>query len=310
MTTLKPALTLDQQIDRLVKVHNVSITDRNHAKEILNRVNYYRLSAYGVGLRDPDNPEKYVHGVTLQSLFNLYCFDSQFRNNLIHTIEQLEIQLRSQVSYCLAINYGPDGYMNHNNFRQIKRKREKVLIHENIIQSFQKEVKRQANVPFVKHHSVKYDGNFPIWVAIELFSFGNLCSLYSIMKSPDQKAIAQQYDTSSKYLKSWILALVEVRNICAHYTRLYNLPLKQTPSLYSENECYRQEINKIFPVLLVVKRMLKNNEQWASFYRDITKTLDKYKDDINFSFMGFPENWQYILESPLTIPRREKTQDD
>ena len=52
------------------------------------------------------------------------------------------------------------------------------------------------HLPFVKHHIEKYDGKFPIWVAVELFSFGQLSYLYSIMKSKDKKSVAKQYECS------------------------------------------------------------------------------------------------------------------
>ena len=59
MHELKPALTYNQQIDRLKNVHNLSITDDAAALEILKKVNYYRLSAYGLGLTKKDDKEKY-----------------------------------------------------------------------------------------------------------------------------------------------------------------------------------------------------------------------------------------------------------
>ena len=55
MTQLKPALTYDEQIDRLKNVHNLLIPDEKIAREILMRVNYYRLSAYGIGLVKKDD---------------------------------------------------------------------------------------------------------------------------------------------------------------------------------------------------------------------------------------------------------------
>ena len=292
---LKPALTYAQQIDRLIEVHNLTINDRTEAEEIIKIVNYYRLSAYGIGLKKPFDKEQYRDGITLQMLFDLYCFDSQFKNNLIHTIEQLEIQLRTQISNYLALKYGPEGYMDSSNFLDIKNRMGKS-VHAGVIEHFQSEVKRQKNVPFVKHHLDKYEGHFPVWVAVELFTFGNLSSLYSIMKAEDQKNIADLYQTKPKYLKSWILSLVEIRNICAHYTRLYNLPLKQTPFLYKEHRVYRQQhSNKIFPVLLVIKRMLNSNSQWKALLHDICDTIDKYQSVICFSFMGFPQDWRNIL---------------
>lgn len=291
---LKPALTYDEQIERLVNYHKLQIDDKVYAKTVLKKVNYYRLSGYGIGLRKSNNKEHYIEGVTLEHLFQLYCFDSQFKNNLIRTIEQIEIELRTQISYHLSTKYGPDVLMNENNFVSKKNKNGQS-IYSLIINNLDNEIKRQKNKPFVKHHIKKYDGKFPIWVSIELMSFGNLSSLFSILKNEDQKSIAALYNTDSIYLKNWILCLVEVRNICAHYTRLYNMPLKENPRLYKENIKYKGKQNKVFPILLIIKRMLDSNAQWISLLNDIKKTFKKFEGFFNLSYMGFPENWEDIL---------------
>lgn len=295
MAELKQALSYQDQIKRLVSKHNLKIDNNDAALEILKKVNYYRLSGYGIGLKKKNNWEEYREEITLEWLFDLYCFDSKFKNDLIQTIEHLEIQFRTQISYQLAMNYGADGYLNPDNF--IRKENHGKDIHEITLEKFRNEVIRQQKVPFVRHHLNKYCGRFPIWVATELFSFGMLTSLFSILKENDRKAIAALYDAEPDHLNSWMLSLLEVRNICAHYTRLYNLPLKQTPHLYKENMSYRQKINKIFPVLLVIKRILNSNDQWRSFLRDIEDTIHRYEHVICFPFMGFPKDWKEVLSA-------------
>lgn len=296
MAELKKALTYDEQIDRLKTVHNLTISDNAVALEILNKVNYYRLSAYGLGLTKKEDKEQYVDGITLEHIYRLYQFDSIFRNQLIHVIEYLEIQLRTQLSNYLALKYGSAGYINPNNFENMQFKTGES-IYANIIDNFQKEVEHQKNVPFVKHHMEKYGGHFPVWVAIELFTFGNLASLFSIMKKEDQKEIAKLYNTEPRYLESWILALVEIRNICAHYSRLYNMPLKQTPHLYPEYQKYRScKRNKVFPALLVIKRMLGKDPLWTEYATQLKQLMDEYSDVVNLSFIGFPLEWKSVLD--------------
>lgn len=295
MVELKKALTYEEQIERLVTAHNLTISDKSKAISILTKVNYYRLSAYGLGLMKEDDKEKYVDGITLESLYRLYVFDSLFRNLLIHTIENIEIQLRTQLSNHIALKYGSEGYVEINNFT-MKKTKDGKLIHSTIIESFHKECERQRNIPFVKHHREKYDGHFPIWVAVELFTFGNLSSLYNIMKDEDRKAIALLYNTEPKYLGSWILALVEIRNICAHYSRLYNMPLKQKPHLYPEYQKYRNNgPNKVFPALLSIKRMLNSDDSWRMFEIHLESLIDEYNDVVRLPFIGFPTYWKEIL---------------
>lgn len=295
---LKPALTYNQQIERLKVIHKLTVSDDALALRILAQVNYYRLSAYGIGLKKASNPEEYRDDITLEHIFRLYCFDSEFRNNIIHIVEQLEIMLRTRISYYLGITYGPEGYTDVRNFID-KQDRQGQSIHSKIMESLKREIQHNKNLPLVKHHLETYGGHFPIWVAVEIMTFGNIASLFDIMKTEDKKEISILFGTSPSHLKSWILALVEIRNICAHYNRLYNMPLKQTPFLYRENRKYRNEQNKVFPIVLVIKRMLCANEQWESFLKDINKTMNKYRDVVVLSFIGFPSEWYEILSAPL-----------
>ena len=122
MAQLKPALTYDEQIERLKAVHNLLITDDSSALGILKRVNYYRLSAYGIGLKTLEDKEKYIDGISLEHIYRIYKFDSIFRNKLIHVIEQIEIQLRTQISNHLALKYGSEGYMIPDNFTDKRKK--------------------------------------------------------------------------------------------------------------------------------------------------------------------------------------------
>lgn len=57
---LKKALSYDQQIERLIKDHNLKIEDKDRAIKILKTVNYYRLSGYGIGLKSKLNKEHYI----------------------------------------------------------------------------------------------------------------------------------------------------------------------------------------------------------------------------------------------------------
>lgn len=291
MKPLKTPLSYADQIDRLISEHALMIDDKQTAIDTLNRVNYYRLSAYGIGLKQPTDAEKYLPGITIQTLYDLYCFDSQLRSILIPVIEAIEIDLRTKIAYHLAMTYGADGYYDASNF-QLKTDREGNSIHAMTMDKFAKEVIHQKSLPCVIHHTQVYGGRFPIWVAVELFTFGMLSSMYSIMKKDDQKAISKQYGTDPFYFRSWFLSLVELRNLCAHYNRVYNMPLKQTAKLFTEHHQY--QCNRLFPILLVIKRMTNKTEHWEVFLNRLTELIQKYPV-ANLKFMGFPDKWEEIL---------------
>lgn len=121
---LKKPLNYDEQLDNLINNHALVIDDREKAIQILKQVSYYRLSAYGIGLKRIENQEQYCEGISIDHLYRIYRFDSQLRNLLRSTCEYLEICLRSVISYHLAISYGADGFMNSNNFTDKRRKYE------------------------------------------------------------------------------------------------------------------------------------------------------------------------------------------
>lgn len=296
MVELKKPLSYEDQLKRLKVDHNLKIDDDEAATGILKRVNYYRLSAYGLGLMRAGDKEKYRDGITLEHIFRLYIFDSRLRSILFPAIEKLEIQLRAQISNHLAMTYGADGYICSSNFADKKTKDGKT-VHEKIMDDFQREIRHQRKAPFVRHHMEKYEGRFPAWVAVELFTFGNLASIYSIMKPDDRKAIANLYNTDPRHLGSWMLSLVEVRNICAHYGRLYNMPLKQAPALYREHRMYQQEgkATKLFQALLAMRRVFGNDARWKSVRVELDALMEEYADVVNLAYIDFPENWKEVL---------------
>ena len=293
---VKAPLTYNEQIKRLKGFHKLSIDNDEEAIQILKKINYYRLSGYGIGLTLPNNKDEYIPGISLKHLYNLYKFDSEMKNLLSLVIEQIEIQFRANVSYHLAINYGALGYLEQSNFAD-KKDANGISVLDKIIREFETMVERSKELPFVKHHINKYNRQFPIWVAVELFTFGNLTSLYSIMQNKDKEAIAKLYGTKDKYLNSWIRLLQEIRNLCAHYARLYNLIFKTTPRLYKEYESLTKDKTKktkIFHVLIVLKKML-DKEQWDEFYLKFKALLEEYSEYIKLGFMSFPTNWEEIL---------------
>lgn len=296
MKPLKPPLSYHDQVERLKTQHALIIDDEQSAQDILSHVNYYRLSAYGIGLKRKENLEHYLPGVSLDYLYRLYRFDSHLRNILIPIIEYLEIELRTKIAYHLAMTYGAEGFLESANFtNKTNGKGEKI--YDNTIKKWKFEIEKHSKTPCVAHHKKMYGGHFPVWVAIEFFSFGMLSSLFSVMEKQDQESVAAQYHTDACHLKSWILSLREIRNHCAHYSRIYNMPLQYTPKLYKEHKKYHKE--RLFSVLLVIHRMTYGTNEWNNFHVSLLALLEQYPE-ANHGFMGFPSEWQQVLD---TSPR-------
>ena len=270
---VKPARSYEEQLTRLSEIHDLTIGDPDRARYILSTVNYYRLTTYGKHLRRADDPEKFQPGVTLETLFGLYQFDMN-----------------------LAITYGSLGYMDAENFRA-ETLANGSSVHKNLMGKFKNEVKRQGALPFVRHHKIKYGGQFPIWAAVELFTFGMLASLFDIMKESDQRAVSRAYDLSPEALSALMNAAVNVRNICAHYNRLYNQPLEEQPILPNRLRLY--ESNRLFPLLLTFAHTLGRERVFTRLVTGVALLEEDYPE-ADLACCGFPENWREILENEIS----------
>lgn len=114
-------------------------------------------------------------------------------------------------------------------------------------------------------------------------------------KAPDKKAVAKVFGVGYTYLESWLESVFYVRNICAHYGRLYNAKLSKTPILYKEYSSMGIGNNRIFGVLLCLRTLLRNDTHWNLFVDKVEMLFDKY-ENVDINTMGFPKNWKMLLE--------------
>ena len=107
------------------------------------------------------------------------------------------------------------------------------------------------------------------------------------MKGEDKKAIALQYGLSYTYLESGIEHLAFVRNICAHYGRLYNAKFPKTPDLYREYTRNGIGNQRIYATLICLRHLLPNNDHWTRFIGEIGMLINDFPC-VNIQYMGFP----------------------
>lgn len=283
----QPPLNIDEQINNL-KSLNLIIDDENFAKDFLNDVSYFRfIKAYSIGLK-PKNGT-YHSSTTFEQLVELYRFNANFRQLLFSKIEYVEINLRCRLGNYVSEKYGIFGYENADNFRDEQH-------HSEITNEIQNEVSRARKSAFVKNYYNNYDGKIPMYALVELFSFGTLSKFYKNLRNEDKKAIAKVYGIGYTYLESWIEHIAYVRNICAHYGRLYNINLIKKPALYKEYAAAGIDNYKVYSTLLCLKHLLKHDRHWHEFVDNIELLIEKYPS-VKIELLGFPkENWKELLE--------------
>lgn len=96
------------------------------------------------------------------------------------------------------------------------------------------------------------------------------------MKNEDKKAIAKIYGIKYTYIQSWIEHLAFVRNICAHYGRLYNINFSKSPLLFSEYSKLGVSNLRVYATLICLKHLLSNDDHWERFVARIGELLMDY----------------------------------
>lgn len=283
----QPPMTIDEQIENLKSI-GLIVDDEEYAKKILNDISYFRLiKAYSLNLKHKNG--RYNEKVTFEHIVELYLFNANFRQLIFPEIEKVEINVRCRISNYFAEKYGVLGYLEADKFVNPE-------YHKAFLEDITEEIRRNSKAPFVKNFRENYEGgNLPIYALVEVFSFGTLSKFYKNMNNQDKKVVAKSFGVGYTYFESWLESISYVRNICAHYGRLYNAKLSKTPILYKEYSQSGIGNNRIFGVLLCLKNLLKNDVHWDLFVDKIELLFDKY-ESVNICTMGFPENWKELLQ--------------
>lgn len=283
----QPPMTIDEQVENLKSI-GLIVDDEEYAKKILNDISYFRLvKAYSLNLKPKNGC--YDKQTTFKEIVALYLFNANFRQIIFPEIEKVEINVRCRVANFFAEQYGVLGYLQAENFADEN-------YHVQFLKDINEEIGRNSKAPFVRNFRENYEGgNLPIYALVEVFSFGTLSKFYKNMLNKDKKAISKSFGVGYTYFESWLESISYVRNICAHYGRIYNAKLSKTPILYKEYTQVGIGNNRIYGVLLCLKHLLKNDVHWNLFVDKIELLFDKYQY-VKISTMGFPENWRELLQ--------------
>jgi abortive infection bacteriophage resistance protein len=278
-------MTVDQQITNLLD-KGLIIGDQGYARYLLTNVSYFRLiKAFSRGLKVRNG--NYHANVRFEDIVSLYDFNEKLRRLIFVEVERVEITLRCRLSGHFCDTYGILGYMVANNFNVTGDVF--VSFHDDI----KMEIMRNSRSPFVRNFRSNYiDGNVPLYALVELMSFGTLSKFYKNMKTLDKKIVSKMFGVGYSYFESWIESISYVRNICAHYGRLYNSKLVKSPRLYSQ---YADIDNRrVFATLLTLKYLLPNDKKWFIFVQAIENLLVEHPN-VNLNLIGFPQNWSELL---------------
>lgn len=229
----KPMLTDFELIEHLeskgVKFELINKEDAQKYLEENN--NYFKLVSYRKNFpkyESGENLGKYIN-LDFKMLIDLSIVDMRMRKTMLSIVLDLEhyakVKLLSKIE-----NTSKDGYTIVEEYIQ-------DLKNKNEYEYLEKELDKNKSGTYCGDLVTKYDGEYPVWVFVEIIPFGRLIKFYRFVaeKLNDRKMINESY---------MLMDVRELRNACAHNNCIIN-DLKSYTSKYPVNYRVLNEVAKI-----------------------------------------------------------------
>lgn len=296
--TKKP-LTLDEQVARL-KQRGLVFDDESEAIAYLFNISYYRLRAYTYPFQE--NGEGVEHNFTrkdihFKDIIDLYCFDRRLRSLIFNAIEKIEVAVRTKIIQIYAESTDNSHWYDNENLYRFD--------YEDLMKHIEADVNR-SNEDFIKHYNSKYNNPPmpPSWMALEVVSFATLSRLFKSLKSDSHKKyITEQFGLKKvAILENWLHAISNLRNCCAHHSRVWNrrfmvsviLPYDTLYPFMDRMTIKQIHTNKLFAVLSCVVYILDIISPGSYFKRNLKELLKSDCRLLDLKDMGFPKYWQSL----------------
>ena len=299
--------TLDEQI-KILEAKGLIIDDIELAKDILLRENYFFITGYRHLFFKSTESKRFIENANFREIYALFNFDRQIRNIIFKNILIIENNIKSVIAYTLAKSYGikEKNYLNPKNFNRDPDKARQV---NDLLKKLKRQIRVNGGQHSATNHYIFNYGYIPPWIVVKVLSFGIVSELYGILKTTNQKEIAEIFDVENTELLDYLVILANYRNLCAHedivfehraqkpiqitkYHELLNLPIMDGEYIYGKED--------LFAMVIILKQLLRKDDftlflNEMSYEIDIlagklesipmTKVLDK---------MGFPENFREL----------------
>ncbi len=288
----KPSVSFENQIIRL-KERGLIVKDKQAALSYLSNISYYRLRAYTYPFQNnSDIGHPFNISVTFEEIIELYKFDRRLSQLVFGALEKIEIAMRTQIIYHWAMSYGSHWQINASLYRD-------PVKFANQRSSLQTEIDR-SNETFIKHYKTKYStpSEPPSWMSLEVTTFGLLSQIFQNLNNGSEKiAVAKHFGLNNvSILENWMHCFSNIRNICAHHSRLWNrrftahikLPYKTAYTFINNRNIYPY---KLYATLCCMQYILKIINSDRGFKRGLIELMQECPM-AQEKEMGFPLKWK------------------
>lgn len=236
----------DQLLQDLIE-RGLSVSDRAAALSFLTRVGYFRSGAYRYVLREflPEGEidarlrqfrsDRYIEGATFDHLVHMEAFDAKLARVCLDGVLDFEVRVRAAIAHALAersvVAHTLVDCLDQHTCAQLAGEVSKF---DAWMETCSAAIRAAAeDEDFIAHHLLKYPGHpVPIWAVTEALSFGSLPFLFELMQLEDRRTVAKEFGfLQPRPFAAVLRMMVDLRNVSAHGSRLFNRVFKRPLSL-------------------------------------------------------------------------------
>lgn len=294
----KPYSTPDQLLQHL-KSRKLIIEDDNRALHFLTNINYHRFKIYLRVFWDDSSKEYKAEG-SFDKAVELYRFDDELRDILFSIIGRIEIKLRSRLDHQISnFTQNPFWYLNDTLFSNtsFRFKLDTSFTRDN------EEYSNHYKNSYLNDTNPNYKSLPPFWAIVELTAFGSILEIFKSFKKPSFQLtprqnvlddLAKEFGAKNlKEINNWLDLIRDVRNKCAHHSRLWNRNLRAPSSISPKLQYQPAHSNRIY-LFLVLLETINQNFRIETDIKETVKQLFLEYPTVNkfLGSMGFPQDWE------------------
>lgn len=299
-------ICLDTQLKKMKSY--VHFIKKARMISFLSHTGYFRCSRYGKFLISHAND--IGTKPTQDMLFHLYEFDTKLRELLFHYCQIAEIQFKAHLADSISLKLNnATFYLNRQFYTPSRSERDKVkkqssirffkTFFQNLVDDSSDLIKNARKHPELKEYrkgGAKSTNTLPCWVFFSYMELGTIINIYAYLRG-DLRAYVLKYGysknhygkSSTKQFDTWLEALRNLRNICAHH----NILVGKTSSVVLPEAIDVQLLlsdTDLFSRLYALKKILPVSEH-KQLKHDLQKLINHSKIDIS-SLGILPKDWE------------------
>lgn len=312
MISQKKFSTFSKQVEWLLEEKRLIIPDVKYAEDILRRIGYFPLMGGYKHLFRIPLTKKYKEGAAFEEIYSLYLFDAELRELFFKYLLQIERHLRSLMSYYFSEAYGESqaAYLNPNNFNHNRQNHNTIA---RLVSTLQR-ASKTTDYAYVNYYRNTY-GNIPLWVLINVLTFGNLSKMFQVFPQSLQSKVCKSIGTvNCRQMEQFLSLLTKFRNVCAHGERLFtyktvdaiaDLPIHKKLNIPRNGEQYIYGKKDLFAAVIAFRYLLPAKD-FLFFKKKLSRNIEHVNPSIPhisetelLHQMGFPHNWKNITRYRL-----------